>query len=87
MKNIYAGARILKDMQDASKLKGRCGICEFNDICRGSRSRAYAVTGDYLEEDPYCSHLPGTVGKIAEIADSGSILDELRVTNFSRRAG
>ncbi|MFQ6105719.1 MAG: hypothetical protein ACE5NL_01450, partial [Candidatus Hydrothermarchaeaceae archaeon] len=73
----------LRDMNDPSKLRGRCKVCEFNDICRGSRSRAYAITGDYLAEDPYCTHQPGTVGKIA---DNVAILKELRVTNFSRRA-
>ena len=85
LKNIYAKSRVLKDMQDTARLRGRCGICEFNDICRGSRSRAYAVTGDYLEEDPYCTYLPGTVGKITG-TDNISILKQLKVTNFSRRA-
>jgi radical SAM protein with 4Fe4S-binding SPASM domain len=79
---IYAGAEVLKEMHDSTKLKGRCGICEFNDICRGSRSRAYATTGDYLAEDPCCAYQPGTVGKIA---NSEAILEELKVTNFSRR--
>ena len=40
--------------------------CEFNDVCRGSRSRAYAVTGDYLAEDLSCKYQPGTIGKIAD---------------------
>lgn len=81
---IYAGAEILREMQDASKLKGKCRICEFSDVCRGSRSRAYAVTGDYLAEDPYCAYQPGSVG---EIKDARKILEELRVTNYSRKAG
>lgn len=81
--DIYASSTILKEMQDAKKLKGRCRVCEFNDICRGSRSRAYAVTGDYLAEDPSCIYQPGTVGNIA---DNKAILRELRVTNYSRMA-
>jgi radical SAM protein len=81
--DIYAGSTELKEMQDAEKLKGRCGACEFNDICRGSRSRAYAVTGDYLAEDPSCIYRPGTIGKIA---DNRAVLEELRVTNYSRTA-
>lgn len=80
--HIYAGAEILREMQDASKLKGKCRICEFSDVCRGSRSRAYAVTGDYLAEDPYCAYRPGSLG---EIKDARKILEELRVTNFGRR--
>ncbi|MCS4541056.1 MAG: TIGR04053 family radical SAM/SPASM domain-containing protein [Euryarchaeota archaeon] len=81
--HIYASAEILRDLNNTKKLKGRCGICEFNDVCRGSRSRAYAVTGDYLAEDPYCAYQPGTVGKRE---GNEAILQELRVTNFSRQA-
>jgi radical SAM protein len=83
LKDIYTSSTILKEMQDATKLKGRCGVCEFNDVCRGSRSRAYAVTGDYLSEDPSCIYQPGTIGNIA---DNKAVLEELRVTNYSRMA-
>jgi radical SAM protein len=83
LKDIYAGSTELKEMQDVKMLKGRCGICEFNDICRGSRSRAYAVTGDYLAEDPSCIYQPGTIGKIA---DNRAVLKKLQVTNYSRTA-
>ncbi len=82
LREIYAGAKILEDMHNAEKLKGKCRICEFNDICRGSRSRAYAVTGDYLAEDPYCIHQPGSF-PVPEV-DKSKILEEIRVTNFSR---
>jgi radical SAM protein len=81
LKDIYNASTELEEMQDASKLKGRCGACEFNDVCRGSRSRAYAVTGDYLNEDPSCTYQPGTIGKIA---DNRVVLKELQVTNYSR---
>ncbi len=83
LKEIYSGAKILDDMQNAEMLKGKCKVCEFNDICRGSRSRAYAVSGDYLAEDPYCVYTPGEI----EIPDVNKerILEELRVTNFSRK--
>ena len=83
LKDIYTSSTILKEMQDATKLKGRCGVCEFNNVCRGSRSRAYAVTGDYLSEDPSCIYQPGTIGKVA---DNKAVLEELRVTNYSRMA-
>ena len=38
--------------------KGRCGRCEFRDICGGSRSRAFGLTGDPFETDPWCSYEP-----------------------------
>ena len=37
------------------KLKGRCEKCDYLRICNGgSRARAYAVHGDYFQEDPAC---------------------------------
>jgi len=85
LEEVYTGSEVLKAMHDASRLRGRCGICEFNDICRGSRSRAYAVTGDYLAEDPYCAYSPGSV-ELPPV-DKEAILNQLRITNFSRRVG
>jgi radical SAM protein with 4Fe4S-binding SPASM domain len=40
-------------------LNGKCGVCEFRDVCGGSRSHAYAVTGDLLASDPTCVYEPG----------------------------
>lgn len=55
---IYKNAPVLKALRDVSLLRGKCGICEYKEICGGSRSRAYALTGDYLAEDPSCSYVP-----------------------------
>lgn len=56
--DIYRHAPVLKQLRDKSLLKGKCGACEFRELCGGSRARAYAVTGDYLESDPYCAYIP-----------------------------
>lgn len=56
--HIYRNSPVMKQLRDKSLLKGKCGVCEFKEICGGSRARAYAVTGDYLESDPYCVHMP-----------------------------
>jgi AdoMet-dependent heme synthase len=55
---IYRESPVMQNLRDKSKLKGKCGVCEFKEICGGSRSRAYALTGDYLESDPSCSYIP-----------------------------
>jgi radical SAM protein len=55
---IYRESPVFKQLRDKSLLKGKCGVCEFKEICGGSRSRAYALTGDYLESDPYCAYIP-----------------------------
>lgn len=56
---IYRNSPVFRQLRDASLLKGRCGRCEFREYCSGgSRARAYALTGDYLAEDPLCGYQP-----------------------------
>lgn len=55
---IYREAPILKELRNTALLKGKCGACSYKDMCGGSRARAYAITGDYLAEDPHCSYIP-----------------------------
>lgn len=55
---VYRDHTLFKSLRDPTQLKGKCGLCEFKSICGGSRARAYAVTGDYLAEEPLCSHQP-----------------------------
>ena len=55
---IYRNAPIFKSLRDTSLLKGKCGACEYKEICGGSRARAYAVTGDPLAAEPCCIYQP-----------------------------
>ncbi len=55
---IYRHSEIFKTIRNASLLKGKCGACEFKSICGGSRARAYSMTGDFMEADPFCVHVP-----------------------------
>jgi radical SAM protein with 4Fe4S-binding SPASM domain len=59
--DLWSGAAVFSDLRE-SKLKGRCGACEFRKICGGCRCRAYATYGDYLAEDPACGYQPGKYG-------------------------
>ncbi len=56
--DIYRKAPIFKALRDTSRLEGKCGACEFKEICGGSRARAYAVTGDPLAQEPCCIYQP-----------------------------
>lgn len=58
LSDLYQNSSLLKELREPSLLKGRCGICPYKNICGGSRSRAYALTGDYLSEDPCCLYQP-----------------------------
>jgi radical SAM protein len=55
---VYRSAPLFLELRDKDLLKGKCGACEFRNICGGCRARAYAMTGDYLESDPFCSYVP-----------------------------
>jgi radical SAM protein len=55
---IYRGSELLQQLRNQDGFGGRCGRCEFRTVCGGSRSHAYAVTGDLLAEDPSCAFQP-----------------------------
>jgi radical SAM protein with 4Fe4S-binding SPASM domain len=55
---IYRNAPIFKSLRDTGKLEGKCGACEYKEICGGSRARAYALTGDPLAQEPCCIYQP-----------------------------
>ena len=55
---IWRSSPLFQDLRDVSKLKGKCGICEYRRVCGGCRARAYEITGDYLAEEPYCLYEP-----------------------------
>jgi len=56
--SIYRESPLFRKLRDTSNLEGKCGACEFKNICGGSRARAYALTGNPHEEEPCCSYVP-----------------------------
>ncbi len=71
LRSIYRESELFAGIRDVTLLKGRCGECEFASICGGSRSRAYAASGDLFAEDPLCGYLPGSFKAGLETAGSG----------------
>lgn len=57
-KNIWENSELFKELRDFKKYKGKCGSCEYVTVCGGCRARSYAVSGDYLEEEPFCGYKP-----------------------------
>jgi radical SAM protein len=56
--SVYREHPLFVALRDPDRLGGRCGRCEFRSVCGGSRARAYAMSGDYLAEDPACLYEP-----------------------------
>ncbi|MBT2756417.1 TIGR04053 family radical SAM/SPASM domain-containing protein [Mesobacillus foraminis] len=56
--DIYRYSPIFTSLRNPDQYKGKCGVCEFRHVCGGSRSRAYAMTGDYLESESFCVYIP-----------------------------
>ena len=55
---IWEDAPVFLALRDTGSLKGKCGGCEFRNVCMGCRARAYAANGDYLDEEPFCAYEP-----------------------------
>ncbi len=59
--NIWRNSEIFHDLRDFNKYKGKCGRCEYVEVCGGCRARAFAASGDYLSEEPLCAYNPPRV--------------------------
>jgi len=56
--DVYRNSDLFETLRRTDELAGKCGACEFRHSCGGSRSRAYAVTGDPMGSDPLCPYVP-----------------------------
>jgi AdoMet-dependent heme synthase len=59
--DIWNHSPVFADLRDTNKLEGKCGCCEFRNICMGCRARAYAANGNYMAEEPFCVYEPKTL--------------------------
>jgi AdoMet-dependent heme synthase len=56
---VYREDPIMRRLRSPETFGGKCGVCEFRQLCGGSRSRAFAMTGDAFAEEPTCAYVPG----------------------------
>lgn len=70
---VYRHHEVFTALRDRGNLKGKCSVCNYRPRCGGSRARAYAVTGDYLEAEPYCAYVPP---RWAQLVEQGRVPDE-----------
>ncbi len=55
---IWEDSTLFAQLRDSDLLGGKCGVCEFKNLCSGCRARAYGMTGDFLGEEPFCTYTP-----------------------------
>lgn len=56
--DVYRTSQLFVALRNSDNLKGKCGDCEYRNLCGGSRSRAFALSGDPFAEDPRCVYVP-----------------------------
>ena len=62
-KEIWENSTLFQELRDFKSYKDNCGKCEYINVCGGCRARAYAITGDYLAQEPFCSYIPNRLKK------------------------
>ena len=62
---IWDTSKVFQEMRAWDDYNGRCGYCEYKWVCGGCRARAYAFTGNYLDEEPFCTYEPGEKAKMS----------------------
>jgi len=73
--DTYQKSGVFRSLRNPKLLQGACGTCALSSLCGGSRARAYATTGNYLAEDPFCARVvaapaPRTIRPISLIGSS-----------------
>lgn len=57
-KDIWENSKLFLELRDFKGYKDNCGRCEYVNVCGGCRARAYAMSGDYLAQEPFCYYQP-----------------------------
>ena len=62
-RSIWEGSEVFRKVRDPASYRGKCGVCEYRRLCGGCRARAFAMTDDYLGEEPFCVYQPSRRGE------------------------
>lgn len=68
--DVYRDSPLFRALRDPDGFRGKCGVCEYRSICGGARARAYAVTGDYLDADPFCAYVPRRYRRLVDAGEA-----------------
>jgi radical SAM protein len=53
---VYRNDPTFVHLRDPDRTSGKCGRCDFRQMCGGSRARAYGFSGDPFESEPCCTY-------------------------------
>lgn len=56
--DIWDHSPVFEQLRNPKSLEGKCGECRYEGVCGGCRARAYAATGSFLAEEPFCTYRP-----------------------------
>ena len=56
--SIWNDSPVFAQLRDFKAYEGKCGECRYGAICGGCRARAYAATGSFMAEEPFCTYRP-----------------------------
>ena len=57
-RDVWENSPLFADLRNLDNLEGKCGCCEFKQVCMGCRARSYGMTGNYRGEEPFCLYEP-----------------------------
>lgn len=66
--DVWQNSSLFASLRDPSLLEGKCGVCEFKQVCSGCRARAHGWSGDYLAEEPFCAYEPRTTHSLVALS-------------------
>ncbi len=70
LQTIWNTSPVFRNIRNPHAYEGKCGVCEFLSVCRGCRARAHAESGNYMHEDPFCSHRPAQPAMLSQTTKS-----------------
>jgi radical SAM protein with 4Fe4S-binding SPASM domain len=82
--SIWNSSAVFRQLRNADAYEGKCGVCRYEAICGGCRARAYAATGNFMSEEPFCQYQPEGEGRRSDIAGTTSEVGGVTLPTGSR---
>jgi heme b synthase len=55
---IWRSSRQFQQFRTREEYEGKCGVCEYHNVCGGCRARAHSMSDNYMAEEPLCTYVP-----------------------------